>query len=59
VDVVTPPGDSTLVSFRPDRDPLELVASLTEQGVLVRSSLDAILVRLVRLVDERRRPAPL
>jgi L-cysteine/cystine lyase len=36
VDVVTPPGESTLVSFRPPRDPTELVASLGEGRVIVR-----------------------
>ena len=46
VDVVTPRGDSTLVSFRPDRDPPELVASLTEQGVLVRELPGRNLVRV-------------
>jgi len=36
VDVLTPAGDSTLVSFRPNGDPTELVASLSERGVIVR-----------------------
>jgi len=36
VEVVTPPGHSTLVSFRPAADPAELVNSLSERGVLVR-----------------------
>jgi L-cysteine/cystine lyase len=36
VEVVTPPGHSTLVSFRPTGDPAELVASLGERGVVVR-----------------------
>jgi len=36
VDVVTPPGHSTLVSFRPNGDPTELVASLENAGVIVR-----------------------
>jgi selenocysteine lyase/cysteine desulfurase len=36
VDVVTAPGHSTLVSFRPPGDPTELVASLAERGVIVR-----------------------
>ena len=36
VEVVTPPGHSTLVSFRPPGDPTELVASLGERGVIVR-----------------------
>jgi L-cysteine/cystine lyase len=36
VDVVTAPGESTLVSFRPPGDPTELVAALGEGGVIVR-----------------------
>ncbi len=36
VEVVTPPGHSTLVSFRPNGDPKELVDSLDERGVIVR-----------------------
>ena len=36
VEVVTPPGHSTLVSFRPAGDPGELVRSLDERGVIVR-----------------------
>ncbi|HVA32042.1 MAG TPA: aminotransferase class V-fold PLP-dependent enzyme, partial [Gaiellaceae bacterium] len=36
VEVVTPPGHSTLVSFRPEGDPGELVRSLDERGVVVR-----------------------
>ncbi|HUJ92361.1 MAG TPA: aminotransferase class V-fold PLP-dependent enzyme [Gaiellaceae bacterium] len=36
VEVVTPAGHSTLVSFRPPGDPTELVARLHEQGVIVR-----------------------
>jgi len=36
VEVVTPPGHSTLVSFRPAGDPGELVRSLGERGVTVR-----------------------
>jgi selenocysteine lyase/cysteine desulfurase len=36
VDVVTPPGQSTLVSFRPSGDPTELVAALDGRDVLVR-----------------------
>ena len=36
VEVVTPPGHSTLVSFRPACDPKELVAALDERGVTVR-----------------------
>jgi L-cysteine/cystine lyase len=45
VDVVTPPGQSTLVSFRPPGDPTELVAALGEAGVLVRELLGRNLVR--------------
>jgi len=36
VEVLTPPGHSTLVSFRPPGDAEELVASLHERGVVVR-----------------------
>lgn len=36
VEVITPPGNSTLVSFRPPGDPEQLVASLRERGVVVR-----------------------
>jgi L-cysteine/cystine lyase len=36
VDVVTPPGHSTLVSFRPAGDPTELVRELAERDVIVR-----------------------
>lgn len=36
VEVVTPPGHSTLVSFLPPSDPTELVAALDERGVIVR-----------------------
>jgi len=36
VEVLTPPGHSTLVSFRPPGDPTELVASFHERGVIVR-----------------------
>ena len=45
VDVVTPPGHSTLVSFRPPGDPTELVASLGERGVIVRELPGRNLVR--------------
>jgi L-cysteine/cystine lyase len=44
-EVVTPPGHSTLVSFRPPGDPTELVAALGESGVLVRELPDLNLVR--------------
>jgi len=43
--VVTPPGHSTLVSFRPNGDPAELVASLHRQGVVVRELPGRDLVR--------------
>ena len=36
VEVLTPPGHSTLVTFRPPGDPTELVAQLFERGVVVR-----------------------
>ncbi len=36
VEVVTPPGHSTLVSFRANGDPKELVTALDERGVIVR-----------------------
>jgi L-cysteine/cystine lyase len=45
VEVVTPAGHSTLVSFRPPGDPAELVASLHEQGVVVRELPGRNLVR--------------
>jgi len=45
VDVVTPPGHSTLVSFRPPGDPEELVASLHARGVVVRELPGRNLVR--------------
>jgi L-cysteine/cystine lyase len=45
VEIVTPPGQSTLVSFRPGGDPTELVASLQEQGVIVRELPGRNLVR--------------
>jgi L-cysteine/cystine lyase len=44
-DVVTPPGHSTLVSFRPNGDPAELVESLHAQGVIVRELPGRNLVR--------------
>jgi L-cysteine/cystine lyase len=72
VEVVTPPGNSTLVSFRPPGDPAELVSSLHERGVVVRELPGRNLVRascgwwtneddLQRLaagVAEQRCPAP-
>jgi selenocysteine lyase/cysteine desulfurase len=45
VEVVTPPGHSTLVSFRPPSDPTELVASLYDDGVIVRELPGRNLVR--------------
>jgi selenocysteine lyase/cysteine desulfurase len=45
VEVVTPPGHSTLVSFRPSRDPAELVAALDAQDVVVRELPGRNLVR--------------
>ena len=45
VDVVTPVGQSTLVSFRPPGDPTELVSSLAERGVVVRELPGLDLVR--------------
>jgi L-cysteine/cystine lyase len=45
VEVVTPPGHSTLVSFRPAGDPRELVACLAERGVIVRELPGRNLVR--------------
>ena len=45
VEVVTPPGQSTLVSFRPSGDPTELVAALERRGVLVRELPGRGLVR--------------
>ncbi|MCW2976734.1 MAG: hypothetical protein JWM06_2015 [Actinomycetia bacterium] len=45
VDVVTPAGHSTLVSFRPSGDPAELVAALDDAGVIVRELPGRNLVR--------------
>jgi L-cysteine/cystine lyase len=45
VEVVTPPGHSTLVSFRPPSDPTELVATLQAEGVIVRELPGRNLVR--------------
>jgi L-cysteine/cystine lyase len=45
VEVVTPPGHSTLVSFRPTGDPGELVQQLETRGVLVRELPGRNLVR--------------
>ena len=45
VDVVSPPGHSTLVSFHPSGDPAALVAALQERGVIVREVPGRNLVR--------------
>ncbi|HXH97677.1 MAG TPA: aminotransferase class V-fold PLP-dependent enzyme [Gaiellaceae bacterium] len=45
VEVVTPPGHSTLVSFRPPGEPAELVSVLHERGVVVRDLPGRNLVR--------------
>jgi L-cysteine/cystine lyase len=45
VEVVTPVGHSTLVSFRPPGDPTELVAQLHAAGVIVRELPGRNLVR--------------
>jgi L-cysteine/cystine lyase len=45
-EVVTDPGQAGLVSFRPERDPVELVAGLREQGVIVREIPGRNLVRV-------------
>jgi L-cysteine/cystine lyase len=45
VEVVTPPGRSTLVSFHTAGDPTELVASLHERDVIVRELPGRNLVR--------------
>jgi L-cysteine/cystine lyase len=45
VEVVSPRGHSTLVSFRPDGDPTGLVAALHERGVIVRELPGRNLVR--------------
>jgi L-cysteine/cystine lyase len=45
VEVVTPPDHSTLVSFRPHGDPVELIAQLYEAGVVVRELPGRNLVR--------------
>lgn len=46
VEVVTPPGHSTLVTFRPSGDPVELVAALAERDVIVRELPGRKLVRV-------------
>jgi L-cysteine/cystine lyase len=45
VEVVTPPGHSTLVSFRPAGDPTALVAALEQDDVIVRELPGRNLVR--------------
>jgi L-cysteine/cystine lyase len=45
VEVVSPPGHSNLVSFRPTGDPAELVQSLGTRGVIVRELPGRNLVR--------------
>jgi selenocysteine lyase/cysteine desulfurase len=45
VEVVTPAGHSTLVSFRPPSDPTELVTELQDAGVIVRELPGRNLVR--------------
>jgi len=45
VEVVTPPRHSTLVSFRPRTDPVELVSELQQRGVIVRELPGRNLVR--------------
>jgi L-cysteine/cystine lyase len=45
VEVITPPGHSTLVSFRPNGDPTELVAKLHDAGVVVRELPGRTIVR--------------
>ena len=45
LEIVTPPEHSTLVSFRPPGDPVELVARLYDVGVVVRELPGRDLVR--------------
>lgn len=45
VEVITPAGHSTLVSFHPRGNPTELVAALAERGVMVRELPGRNLVR--------------
>jgi L-cysteine/cystine lyase len=45
-EVVTPPGQSTLVSFRPPDDPAETVQRLSARGVVVREIPGSGLVRV-------------
>ncbi len=46
LEVVTPPGQSTVVSFSPPGDPTALVAALAEAGVVVRELPGRNLVRV-------------
>jgi L-cysteine/cystine lyase len=46
VEIVTPPSQATLVSFRPPGDPAALVAALGELGVIVRELPGRNLVRV-------------
>jgi selenocysteine lyase/cysteine desulfurase len=46
VEIVTPPEQSTLVSFRPPGDPAALVSALAEGGVIVRELPGRNLVRV-------------
>jgi 5-enolpyruvylshikimate-3-phosphate synthase len=45
-EVVTAPGQSTLVAFRPDGDPEETVGHLAERGVVARDIPGSGLVRV-------------
>jgi L-cysteine/cystine lyase len=45
VEIVTPPNHSTLVAFRPNGDPTELVGALYDDGVIVRELPGRNLVR--------------
>ena len=57
--VVTAPGQANLVSFVADGDAAEVAARLSGQGVLIRDMPGTgLAARLLRLVDERRRPRP-
>ena len=57
--VVTAPGQANLVVFAPGDDPAGVAARLYEAGVVVRDMPNTpVGARLLRLVDERRRPRP-
>lgn len=45
-DVVTEPGQSTLVSFRVENDPAEMAQALFDQGVVVRDIPQTALIRV-------------